>query len=77
MQGNVIGTYLHGIFENITWTRQLFNNLREKKGLDQKENTTCSYLELKEAEYERLADHVRKHVDMEKIYQIIEEGVEI
>ncbi len=77
VQGNVIGTYLHGIFENITWTRQLFNNLREKKGLDQKENTTCSYLELKEAEYERLADHVRKHVDMEKIYQIIEEGVEI
>ncbi len=76
-QGNVMGTYLHGIFENIAWTCQLLNNLRRKKGLDEKEGSVKSYAELKEAEYDRLAEHVRKHVDLDKIYQIIKEGVEV
>ncbi len=74
-QGNVLGTYLHGIFENLNWTRQLMNNLRGKRGLRLKEDWTKSYQELKDAEYDKLAEHVRTHVDLERIYQIITEGV--
>lgn len=76
-RGNVLGTYLHGIFENTVWTRQLLNNLRKIKGLEEKELTEQSYMELKDAEYDRLAEHVRKHVDLEKIVQIIAEGVDV
>lgn len=73
-QGNIFGTYLHGIFENQNWTEQLLNNLRLQKGLA-KRAVGQSYQQLKEAEYDRLAAHVRQHVDLEKIYQIIKEGV--
>ena len=71
--GNVFGTYLHGIFENRAWTTQLLNNLRRIKGLAMRENT-LSYHEMKEAEYNKLASHVRQHVDMERIYSIIARG---
>lgn len=74
--GNVFGTYLHGIFENLPWTRQLLNNLRQIKGLALQESGAKSYQELKEAEYDKLAQHVRQHLDLERIYQIIAEGVE-
>lgn len=75
-QGNVMGTYLHGLFENQGWITHLLNNLRRIKGLKLKEEVGKSYQEIKDAEYEKLAEHVRKHVNMEKIYQIITEGMD-
>ena len=33
------------------------------------------YQAFKESQYELLADSLRKHLDMEKIYQILEQGV--
>lgn len=74
-RGNVFGTYLHGIFENLEWSHQLLNNLRSKKGLTENDWGVMSYQQLKDAEYDRLADHVRQHVNLEQIYQIIKEGV--
>ena len=32
-EGNVVGTYLHGIFDDIDFTRTILNNIREQKGL--------------------------------------------
>jgi len=74
-EGNILGTYLHGIFDNPTWRRKLLNNLRRRKGIGEKEETrSVSYREHKEKEYDRLAEAVRGSLDMEKIYRIIEEG---
>lgn len=75
-QGNIVGTYLHGIFENLNWTRRLLNNLRRLKGLEEKDSEVSTYQELKEREYDKLAQHVRDHIDLDKIYQIVEIGVE-
>ncbi|AZR74549.1 cobyric acid synthase CobQ [Anoxybacter fermentans] len=75
--GNIVGTYLHGIFENLNWTRQLLNNLRRLKGMKEKKGPVQSYWDFKEAEYNRLAQHVRNHVNIERIYQIIAEGVNL
>lgn len=73
--GNVVGTYLHGIFDNPSWRRRLLNNLRRRKGLPEKdESSSLTYREYKEKEYEKLARNVRENVEVDKIYRIIQEG---
>jgi adenosylcobyric acid synthase len=72
--GHVFGTYLHGIFDNLTWTARLLNGLRRRRGLPLRGNLSySSYREFKEKEYDRLADTVRENLDLEKIYEIINE----
>jgi adenosylcobyric acid synthase len=68
-EGNVIGTYLHGIFDVNALRHNLLNVLRQKKGVQQRE--VQDYNEFKENEYNRLADCVRNSVDMEKIVDIM------
>lgn len=74
--GCVFGTYLHGIFENQDWSTRLFNNLRKQKGLQLQATPGLSYAEQKEIEYNRWADHVRAHVNMDQIYAILTKGIE-
>ncbi len=73
-EGNVFGTYLHGVFDNISFTRKMLNRVRELKGLGKIESSIDSFDEFKEKEYKKLAKIVRESVDMEKIYQIVNGG---
>ncbi len=68
-RGTVMGTYLHGIFDSNEFRSQLLNGLRRKSGLETLE--TGDYNQFKEQEYDRLADLVRSHVDLEKIKAIV------
>lgn len=68
-EGNVFGTYLHGIFDNNNFRNAILNRIRELKGLEK--TTKVDYKMLKEIEYDKLADNVRKHVDLEQIKAII------
>jgi adenosylcobyric acid synthase len=70
-QGNVIGTYIHGIFDNIQFTRGILNNIRQQKGLPPLQSGIGSYREFKERQYSELARIVRQSVDMKRIYEII------
>lgn len=70
--GSVFGTYLHGLFDNIDWTRQFLNSIREKKGLKPLGKAAeRQFNQYKENQYDRLAEVFRKHVDMKKIDQIL------
>jgi adenosylcobyric acid synthase len=69
--GLVFGTYLHGIFNNDKFRRNLINVLRKKKGLEAVDREVVSAKEQLEASYEKLAEIVRDNVDMEKIYEIM------
>ncbi|MFR8871694.1 cobyric acid synthase [Paraclostridium sordellii] len=69
--GNIIGTYIHGIFDDADFTRALINSLRENKGLDKVENTISSFDDFKNNEYDKLANILRESLDIEKIYEII------
>lgn len=71
-EGNVMGSYIHGIFDNLNFTRGLLNNIREKKGLDTIKSKINSYEEYKDLEYTKLGKLIRDNVDMEKIYQIVD-----
>ncbi|RKD22534.1 cobyric acid synthase [Caminicella sporogenes] len=70
-KGNVFGTYIHGIFDNIKFTRELLNKVRKFKGLKQIESNIGSFEEFKENEYKKLARLVRENIDMNKIYEIV------
>ena len=68
--GQVQGTYLHGVFDNLEWTRQYLNELRLAKGLEPLEGQLISIKDFKDREYDKLADVLRQSLDMEQIYQI-------
>ncbi|MEG0844108.1 MAG: cobyric acid synthase [Romboutsia sp.] len=68
---NVVGTYIHGIFDEIDFTRALLNNIRKLKGLDEVESNVASFKEFKDKEYDKLAELLREHLDIEKIYEIM------
>lgn len=70
-EGNVFGTYIHGVFDSLDFTTGLINNLRRKKGLETLEDIRQQFHELKEKEYDRLAEMIRENLDMEAIYQIL------
>ena len=63
-----MGTYVHGILDNAPFVDFLLRPYAEKIGQDA---STFNYQAFKEEQYNRLADHVRHHVDLEKIYDIM------
>ena len=69
--GLVMGTYIHGIFENDGYRRSLLDALRQRKGLPVLAGEAVSYLERKEAAYNRLADIVRANLDMEHVRRVM------
>lgn len=67
----VIGTYLHGVFDNSIWRRKLLNQVREAKGLSPINEAAMPYNEYKNQQYNKLADLIRENIDLDKIYQIM------
>lgn len=72
---NIFGTYVHGIFDEEGVAQALVNCLLKNKGLDLLEIQQINYQEYKEVQYNLLADALRKALDMEAIYSILEEGI--
>lgn len=72
----VFGTYMHGIFDSSEFARSFLNMIRERKGLAPLENAAPDYWEYKDDQYDKLADIVRANLDMEKLYEILEAGVD-
>lgn len=72
---SIIGTNLNGLFENKKWTQEYINQIRKQKSLTPLDPPNNSYSEFKSKEYDKLAQHVIEHVDMDIIDQIIKEGV--
>jgi len=67
----VIGTYFHGIFDNMAFTLHIVNMLRKAKGIDMMTGSSEDYKSHKEKEYDRLAQVLRESLDMDSIYRII------
>lgn len=67
---SIWGTYLHGLFTNDTFRRELLNRHRLKKGLDPLP-VKAFFWETLNASFDLLANFLEKHLDMEKIYRIL------
>ncbi|MDY6205945.1 MAG: cobyric acid synthase [Prevotella sp.] len=63
-----MGTYLHGILDNPMFVDFLLRPYADKINVA---HTDFDYGAFKEAQYDKLADHVRRHVDMNLIYQML------
>ncbi|WP_047683738.1 MULTISPECIES: cobyric acid synthase [Xenorhabdus] len=69
--GLVMGSYLHGLFDQNTFTRPLLNQLRIRKGYAPLENMAFNYRQYKEKQFNILAASMREHLDIARIYQLM------
>ncbi len=68
VSGAIIGTYLHGLFENELLTRSLLSYACKRKGIEYKAN-------IKDKDpYEELARIVESSLDMGRLMSILENG---
>jgi adenosylcobyric acid synthase len=65
-RGRVFGTYLHGLFDNPNLRRAWLRSLGWDAAF-----SGLSMAEVREREYDRLAQQVRESLDMERVYQIV------
>ncbi|MDD6154486.1 MAG: cobyric acid synthase [Eubacteriales bacterium] len=72
IDGDVFGTYLHGLFDTGELTEKLADYLAKRKGLDISDIKPVSHAEYKEQQYDLLAEGVRQALDMDKIYEILD-----
>ena len=68
---NAYGTYIHGIFDKEEVVTEIVRTLAQKKGLSLDEMKGVDLKTFKESQYDLLADTLRKHLDMERIYEIM------
>lgn len=68
--GLVMGTYIHGIFDNDRFRRAVINALRARKGLSALTVMTDTNVRKQQA-YNRLANTVRSSLDIKKLYEIM------
>lgn len=69
---NVYGTYVHGIFDSEKLASGLVSVLARRKGITEEMGRTVDYAVFKETQYELLAKELRKHLDMEAVYRILD-----
>lgn len=72
--GNVYGSYIHGLFDSDGVSQCIVDALYNSKGIVRGEKA-LSRQEYREMQYDILADAVRRNVDMDMIYRIIEQGI--
>ena len=73
--GNVCGTYIHGVFDKEASAEAIIRVIGEKKGIDVENMTGVDFATFEEQQYDILAAELRKHLDMKKIYEILENGI--
>lgn len=69
VEGNVWGTYLHGIFDNSDFVEKLLESFQEEKGMGRKH--TENFDDYRERQWQSLEDMYRQHANIEKIYEIM------
>lgn len=74
-KGNVYGTYIHGIFDEKQVAENIIKALMEDKGIAYNDIKAFDMAEYKNTQYDILAENVRKNLDMEAVYNILEKGV--
>ncbi len=72
---NVYGTYLHGLFDRPETAQALVRALMREKGLDPASVKALDIAAYKQQQYDILADGLRRSLNMDAVYKIVEEGL--
>lgn len=67
VQGNCMGTYIHGILDNAPVIDRLLTPFLGRSG----EKVMADLATFKDHQYDMLADHVRQHLNMDLLYDIM------
>ena len=73
--GNVYGSYIHGLFDAPDVADTILKALCDQKGSPFEALGTFDRKAYKEQQYDILADALREHLDIKRIYEIMEEGI--
>jgi adenosylcobyric acid synthase len=82
VNGNVFGTYVHGLFDEKDFQTLFLKTLAKKRNLNlekfekmenapKNEGKMQTLKVFKESQYDLLAETMRNHIDMKKIYRIM------
>lgn len=72
--GNVCGSYVHGLFDSKAVSEAIIKALFRKNNIEYSGNA-IDRKSYKQTQYDILADEVRKNINMNLIYKILEEGL--
>ena len=72
--GNIYGSYIHGIFDYDRIARIMIETVARKKGIELDDISEFDYARFREEQYDKLADEMRAALDMEYIYSIMNEA---
>ncbi|MEC5317815.1 cobyric acid synthase [Brenneria populi subsp. brevivirga] len=72
--GSVMGSYIHGLFDNDRFTRALLDRLRRRKGLPAFDGEVFDYARHKQRQFDILAAAMREHIDIAAIYGFMGAG---
>lgn len=73
--GNVYGSYLHGFFDEEDIAISIVKKLAEMSGVDYKNEQLMDHKAYKEMQYDRLADMIRENMDMNAVYEMLNEAL--
>jgi adenosylcobyric acid synthase len=73
-QGNVYGSYLHGFFDAAQCRQAVLSALCQRKGV-RLDSPVFDWDAYRNRQYDSLAQGIRRGLNMDLIYQILEEGV--
>jgi adenosylcobyric acid synthase len=74
VHNKIMGTYLHGIFDNIEFTKKLIEIISKDKGLNLNIDKEFDLFTYKENQYNKLASSFRESISMSEIYKIINDS---
>jgi adenosylcobyric acid synthase len=69
----VWGTYLHGLFDNDEFRRGFISEITRTRGQTGKAAASLSFRDFQETQLDRLADLMRRHLDMARIKAMIQQ----
>lgn len=69
--GEIYGTYVHGIFDEGAIASVTVKGLADNKGLSLENGLAVEYGAFKETQYDKLADTLQRHLDMDGIYRVM------
>lgn len=70
-EGNVYGTYIHGIFDRSEISTEIINSLMKSKGIEISHKDVIDMDKYKKKQYEILAENLEKAIDVDKLLAVL------
>lgn len=70
-EGNIYGTYIHGIFDRSDISSEVINSLMKSKGVEISHEDVIDMDKYKEKQYEILAENLEKAIDVDELLAIL------